>query len=193
MTVGHFFLACLNHCRAHRCHEETALTDIFRFQALSLEHKAGNWYMKSSFPLFVAQSLEKQRLRILTTELSASWSDGLFYRYTIYILFKDRELTWRANKIYIMKTVKANNNPSCPPIISINYFAALQQADAGIIQPFIDYIAVNLARSLEIMIAGAKGESIEEPDDIDKELRLLEERVKNIGGKFATNKQKKHY
>lgn len=70
-----------------------------------------------------------------------------------------------------------------PPVIiktedKENYFAALQQADAGIIQPFIDYIAVNLIRSLEIMIAGAKGESIDEPDDVDKEIALLEQRLK---------------
>lgn len=70
-----------------------------------------------------------------------------------------------------------------PPVIiktedKSNYFSALQQADAGIIQPFIDYIAVNLTRSLEIMIAGAKGESIDEPDDIDKEIALLEQKLK---------------
>lgn len=51
-----------------------------------------------------------------------------------------------------------------------NYFSALQQADNRIIEPFFEYIAQNLVRSLEIMIAGAKGENIEEPDDLDKEL-----------------------
>ena len=83
-----------------------------------------------------------------------------------------------------------------PPVIiktedKENYFSALQQADAGIIQPFIDYIATNLIRSLEIMIAGAKGESIEEPDDIDKELRLLEERLKSTEGHLVLFKTKK--
>jgi len=80
-----------------------------------------------------------------------------------------------------------------PPVIiktedKTNYFSALQQADAGIIQPFIDYIATNLIRSLEIMIAGAKGESIEESDDVEKELRLLEEKVKGMGGEFEPKK-----
>lgn len=73
-----------------------------------------------------------------------------------------------------------------PPVIiktgdKENYFSALQQADAGIIKPFFDYIASNLIRSLEIMIAGAKGESIEEPDDIDKEIALLKQRLKANG------------
>ena len=66
-----------------------------------------------------------------------------------------------------------------PPVIiktedKNNYFKVLRQADAGIIEPFVDYIADNLIHSLELMIKGAKGEAIEEPDDIDKELTLLE-------------------
>ncbi|TKC06971.1 Fic family protein [Pedobacter frigoris] len=82
-----------------------------------------------------------------------------------------------------------------PPVITKtddkeNYFGALRQADASIIQPFIDYIAVNLIRSLEIMIAGAKGESIEEPDDVDKEIALLEQRLKTHGEKLEVTKTK---
>ncbi len=57
------------------------------------------------------------------------------------------------------------------------YFSVLQLADAGNIEAFVTYIAKNLNRSLEIMIAGAKGESIEEDDDLDKEIALLEQRL----------------
>ncbi|TJZ59894.1 Fic family protein [Sphingobacterium olei] len=71
-----------------------------------------------------------------------------------------------------------------PPIIiktedKENYFSALRQADAGTIDPFINYIAKNLIHSLEIMIAGAKGESIEDGDDALKELILLKAKLKN--------------
>ena len=71
-----------------------------------------------------------------------------------------------------------------PPIIiktedKQNYFSVLQLADAGQIEPFVNYIAENLIRSLELMILGAKGEDIEEPDDFDKELALLEQRLKS--------------
>ncbi|WP_247232947.1 Fic family protein [Telluribacter sp. SYSU D00476] len=70
-----------------------------------------------------------------------------------------------------------------PPVViktedKSNYLSALRQADAGIIEPFINYIATNLIRSMGLMIRGAKGESIEEPDDFDKELALLERRLK---------------
>lgn len=70
-----------------------------------------------------------------------------------------------------------------PPVIiktedKNNYFSALQLADAGALEPFIQYISKNLVRSLEIMIAGATGKSIEEENDIDKEIALLEQRIK---------------
>ncbi len=69
-----------------------------------------------------------------------------------------------------------------PPVIiktqdKSNYLSALRQADSSIIEPFLTYIAKNLVQSLELMIRGAKGESIEEPDDFDKELALLERRL----------------
>lgn len=70
----------------------------------------------------------------------------------------------------------------------VNYFAALRLADAGNIEAFIEYIAKNLSHSLEIMIAGAKGESIEEPDDIDKEIALLEKRLAGYGERIEKEK-----
>lgn len=77
-----------------------------------------------------------------------------------------------------------------PPVIiktedKANYFAVLQLADSGNIEAFVEYIAQNLVRSLEIMIAGAKGESIEEEDDLDKEIALLEQRLSGFGSKIG--------
>lgn len=82
-----------------------------------------------------------------------------------------------------------------PPVIiktndKANYFSVLRQADAGILEPFIDYIAKNLINSLEIMIKGARGESIEEPDDIDKEISLLEQKLKSISQPIEISKDK---
>lgn len=68
-----------------------------------------------------------------------------------------------------------------PPVIiktedKANYFAALQMADAGNIEVFINYIAKNLIHSLKIMIAGAKGENIEE-EDISIKIKALEQKI----------------
>ena len=82
-----------------------------------------------------------------------------------------------------------------PPVIvktedKTNYFAALQLADAGNIEAFVEYIAQNLVRSLEIMISGANGENIEEDDDIDKEIALLEEKLKRFKKQEIVNNRK---
>ena len=72
-----------------------------------------------------------------------------------------------------------------PPVViktedKQNYFSVLRQADAGTLEPFVEYIAENLNHSLELMIKGAKGESVEEPDDVVKEIQLLEQRLKAV-------------
>lgn len=72
-----------------------------------------------------------------------------------------------------------------PPVIiktedKENYFSVLRSADLGDIEPFINYISENLVNSLDIMISGAKGESIEEPDDIDKKFALFEAKMKGL-------------
>ncbi len=82
-----------------------------------------------------------------------------------------------------------------PPVIiktedKENYFAVLRLADADELEPFIEYIAENLVRSLEIMIRGAKGEDIEEPDDLDKEIALLERKIRTVGQKVEMQRSK---
>lgn len=72
-----------------------------------------------------------------------------------------------------------------PPVViktedKERYFAALRQADAGLLEPFINYIADNLNHSLELMIKGAKGESVEEAGDLVKEIALLEQKLKGV-------------
>lgn len=65
-----------------------------------------------------------------------------------------------------------------PPVIiksldKRNYLNALHLADAGNYEMFINYIAKQLVWSLEININGAKGLSIEEPQDWEKKLDLV--------------------
>lgn len=84
-----------------------------------------------------------------------------------------------------------------PPVIiktedKENYYAVLRLADAGELEPFVEYITENLTRSLEIMIRGAKGENIEEPDDLDKELALLEQRISKSFVKTSVKKSEKY-
>jgi Fic family protein len=76
-----------------------------------------------------------------------------------------------------------------PPVIihtedKATYISTLEQADAGIMEPFVNYIVMNLINSLEIIIRGAKGESIEEMDDVDKEIMMLDIKLRSIGSKI---------
>jgi Fic family protein len=85
---------------------------------------------------------------------------------------------------------------SYPPVIiktedKENYYGVLHLADVGELEPFIEYIAENLVHSLEIIIKGAKGEDIEEADDLDKELALLEKSIRGVGKKVEITKNVK--
>lgn len=69
-----------------------------------------------------------------------------------------------------------------PPVIipvdtKEDYYNALQYADAEDIDKFIIFIGERLIESLELWLRAAKGESIEEPDDIDKMVKLLEKKI----------------
>lgn len=67
-----------------------------------------------------------------------------------------------------------------PPIIirqekdlRSQYYAALAQADAGDLAAFVEFVAEQARAGLKLYIRGAQGESIDEPDDLDKEIALF--------------------
>ncbi|MDJ1495019.1 Fic family protein [Cytophagaceae bacterium DM2B3-1] len=53
------------------------------------------------------------------------------------------------------------------------YYLALSKADVGDLTPFVEFISQEALNSLEIYLKGARGESMDEPDDLDKELILF--------------------
>ena len=71
-----------------------------------------------------------------------------------------------------------------PPVIiksadKKNYLQALNKADTGDINSFVEYIAKQLLWSLELSIKAAKGEDIEEGDDVDKEVAIWKKELKS--------------
>lgn len=64
------------------------------------------------------------------------------------------------------------------------YYYALSQADAGEFVPFFELIGEALLHSMELYVKGAKGESLEEPDDLDKELALLKKSLETLNDKI---------
>ena len=75
----------------------------------------------------------------------------------------------------LMNFVLLKNN--LPPVViksadKRNYLSALNSADAGDFNSFINYISQQLVWSLELSIKAANGESIEDPDDVEKEISV---------------------
>ncbi len=153
-------------------HVQTSTGEIFRFaepeETPALMHDLLEWYKNKRKesdvnPIILASEFHYKFIRI------HPFDDG----------------NGRVSRILMNFILMSFNYP--PVIIKtedkLNYFFALRQADNGEIDFFIDYIGKNLVRSLEIMIAGAKGESIDEPDDLDKSIALLEHKLKGIGKK----------
>lgn len=57
------------------------------------------------------------------------------------------------------------------------YLTALQKADTGEITAFHEFIAKQVVWSLELGIKAAKGESVEEPEDLDKKIDVFGRKV----------------
>ena len=69
-----------------------------------------------------------------------------------------------------------------PPVIvktqdKQNYFAALRQADAGLIENFVEYIAENLVYSLELMIRAVRGEDVEDENEISNKFEAIKRKI----------------
>lgn len=71
-----------------------------------------------------------------------------------------------------------------------NYYIALRQADAEMLEEFVSYITKNVIHTLNLMLKGARGESIEDLDDIDKEIALLEQKINHTGDKIEKLRSK---
>ena len=66
-----------------------------------------------------------------------------------------------------------------------NYFAALRQADGGQLEIFVEYIAGCVCQSLKIMLAGARGEDLDEPGKQDRQIKMLERLLESKKGVIA--------
>lgn len=84
----------------------------------------------------------------------------------------------------LMNNVLLKNN--LPPVIikskdKENYLRALRVADSDSYEELITYVEEQLIWSLEKSITAAKGESIEDKDDLDKKLSMLKKEIEVEG------------
>jgi hypothetical protein len=69
-----------------------------------------------------------------------------------------------------------------PPVViksvdKANYLRVLHLADVEDYEPLIDYVAEQVIWSQQIVIKGARGESIDEPGDFEKRMKFLKRRL----------------
>ncbi len=91
----------------------------------------------------------------------------------------------------LMNYVFAKNNLPLVIIKSAekkDYLAALNRADTGDLNAFVEYIGKQLLWSLDLSIKAAQGENINEHDDLDKELELLKQELNQIPNSFDKRK-----
>lgn len=77
-----------------------------------------------------------------------------------------------------------------PPIIVRRsekniYQFSLQEADKGNFHVLLDFMARCVAESLELYLKGVRGESLDEMDELEKDLIALEERLLKLGSKIV--------
>jgi Fic family protein len=129
-------------------------------------------------PILMGEMMDWYRKEIQKGELHpAVLAAFLHYKFVRIHPFDDGN--GRVSRL-LMNYVLLQNN--FPPVIvksldKKNYIGALNSADAGDLEAFFEYISKQLVWSLELSIKAAKGESIEEPDDLDKQIELLNRKL----------------
>lgn len=149
-------------------HVKTATSEIFYFAkpeetAALMDDLINKWYRtaiesKSSHPAEIAALLHYKFIRI------HPFDDG------------NGRISRILMNLILMKF-------GFPPVIvktqkKEDYYRALRQADGGDESYFVNYIAELLIDSLNLYLRGAKGENIEEEEDIDKEIALFKSSIK---------------
>ncbi|MBC8044833.1 MAG: Fic family protein [Rhizobacter sp.] len=148
-------------------HVRTATGEMFRyvepFDTPAEMHNLMSWYHQSFVdesihPLLLAATFHYKFIRI------HPFDDG---NGRIVRILMNLALMMKGLPPAIIKTDDRNN-----------YYTALQRADGGDLESFVVYIGKQLVRSLELMLKAARGEEIEEPDDVDKQIFLLKAKIK---------------
>ncbi|WP_207220014.1 Fic family protein [Emticicia agri] len=128
-------------------------------------HELMDWYYSE---------VDKKELR--PVELAAI----LHYKFVLIHPFDDGN--GRISRLLMNYVLLSNDLP--PVIIKSadkkNYLNALNQADTGNLNAFVKYIAQQLIWSLNLQLKATKGESIEDDDDVYKQVALFKKEQLNI-------------
>ncbi len=133
----------------------------------------------SDTPILMGELIQWYKKELKKNELHPVALAALFhYKFVTIHPFDDGN--GRISRL-LMNYILLKNN--LPPIVikssdKRNYLSALNKADTGDMDFFINYIAQQLIWSLELCVKAAQGETIEEPEDFEKEIAVWKKQIK---------------
>ena len=160
-------------------HVKTRTGEIFRFASVeetpALMNDLINWYRSQSEegynPILLATEFHYRFIRI------HPFDDG--NGRTVRILMNFILMKFGFPPVIIREVQKSS------------YLSTLEQADAGDIDPFIEFICDRLSESLQLMIDAIKSGQLPDDNDIEKRFKLLNDRINEIseGEKKTRNRE----
>ena len=162
-------------------HVRTATDDIFHYASVEetpvMMKDLVNWYnaeiIKAELtPLEIASLLHYRYIRIHPFEDGNGRVARLLVNYVLFRYEYPMVIIQTKDKNNYLRTLnRCDVEVGLEPSQGVN-------ASIGKIQPFIEYIGEQLVHSFDISIKAGKGESIEEEDDFEKQLTLLQRKLK---------------
>lgn len=142
-------------------------------------------------PAMMQELMEWYNVHRVSTETYPFWLAAMFhYKFIRIHPFDDGN--GRLSRILMNFILMQSGYP--PVIIKTedkeNYFSKLQLADADDLESFVIYIGEQLIRSIELMVKGARGENIEDPDDLDKKILMLQKKLEGNEHVLTSKKSK---
>ena len=132
-------------------------------------------------PVKMKELMDFYRIHSVSTEVHPVWLAAMIHhKFSLIHPFDDGN--GRVARL-VMNYILMKND--FPPILiksseKKKYLEALRQADVGNDQFFEFYLYEQLEKSFTLAIKAAKGESIEEPEDLDKKLAMLKMEIADV-------------
>lgn len=129
-------------------------------------------------PAQMAELLQFYRSNMVSTDVHPLWLAAmLHYKFVRIHPFDDGN--GRISRL-LMNFVLLKKG--FPPVViksedKKGYLKALRQADAGDLESFVIYVGQQLQWSLDLNIRAAKGEDIDDPDDLVKSIEILKKKL----------------
>jgi len=157
---------------------------VYKIEPNAVRMKSGEvhqYVLPEDVPARMAELVEWHRQQDIKNDLHPLLHAALFhYRFVSIHPFDDGN--GRLGRVLMNLVLMRSGFP--PVVIKLEtrdpYVAALRRADVGENDAIVSFIGENLVDAENLYLRGARGESIEDADDIDKAVQLLKQELARI-------------